>query len=167
MPSARITSNVSKIGVDTVAVSTAIAQTLSEQWGVPAPLHDGAAGAGSPDAGAAERRGTAAHPSIVVCCVCVNANLVAVAAGGLRARTQNWTDFGSEAEDHCGADPYCVRAAEGASGARVCCPGGRHGRQLGHQWHHRNPSCQEVDSYDLAVETDVGHLGSINAACRT
>ncbi|KAG6599747.1 ATLS1-like light-inducible protein [Phytophthora cinnamomi] len=38
MPSARITSNVSKIGVDTVAVSTAIAQTLSEQWGVPAPF---------------------------------------------------------------------------------------------------------------------------------
>ncbi|KAG6623708.1 ATLS1-like light-inducible protein [Phytophthora cinnamomi] len=38
MPYARITSNVSKAGVDTVVASSAIAQTLNEQWGVPAPF---------------------------------------------------------------------------------------------------------------------------------
>ncbi|GMF45782.1 unnamed protein product [Phytophthora fragariaefolia] len=36
MPYARITSNVSKASVDTVAVSTAVAKTLNEQWGIPA-----------------------------------------------------------------------------------------------------------------------------------
>ncbi|POM67793.1 Hypothetical protein PHPALM_16139 [Phytophthora palmivora] len=35
MPYARITSNVAKDSVDTVAVSTAVAETLNAVWGVP------------------------------------------------------------------------------------------------------------------------------------